>query len=286
MAQSNKSCNRSFFIDETKSVSFWIGDQTEGGRTINYIIRDLQSNSWGTPGSIDVLPLFDGEPILPFTGVAGNTDFIFKKLSGNKVFIAITQSNGGSNLDASLQVGYAFGEINGLNITFSEINVLYDSGIEDSALVRIRSLSALVITGSPDTILLSFISSIGGNSMKIIKVQEGEEDVYIDGLGGDSYRHFSKLIKKNNLVLAAYLRRVQDGPSNTQGYYPTIAAYNYDPVSKQLTPAADEVWQVKVPVLTPSAGNSMTTSIDVFFTGEDYNFMFVGPRLENLAVPA
>ena len=261
-----QSTNKSFLINENKSVTFWGGSGSDIEK-IKYIVRDIQSGSWGPQGvAIHAEGLRSGG-----FGSFDQSDFLFRKISDDKIFIAV---RGGSTENTVI---YSFGTILGNTIEFSAHKILQRLG-EDAEPTHL-SVSALVINDDSDPFIL--FSFTEGSSFRIVRIIENEDDSDI-GDFGSIYPYYTRLIRKNNLVLASGLTPYQSSVTFT-GCRPFVRAFNLSIETKNISPVTGGYKEWDVPLLT---GSGKCSALDIFFTGEGYNFMILGPIKSTSAVPA
>ena len=262
-----QSTNKSFLINENKSVTFWAGGGSDIEK-IKYTVRDIQSESWGPQGVA-----INAEGLRP-SGFGGfdQSDFLFRKISDDKIFIAVRGGGGGVNT-----VIYTFGTILGNTIDFSAHKILQRLG-EDAEPTHL-SVSALVINDDSDPFIL--FSFTEGSSFRIVRIIENEDDSDI-GDFGSIYPYYTRLIRKNNLVLASGLTPYQSSVTFT-GCRPFVKAFNLSIATKNISPITGGYKEWAVPLLT---GPGKCSALDIFFTGEGYNFMILGPENSASVVPA
>ena len=263
--------NASFLINQTKSITLWSGGDMENEQTkLKYIVRDLELDSWGEVGIAMDLP----EGIGAFSNQYGaSADILCKRVSDTKIFVAVRPMAGYTQKP----IYYSFGTLNGTSVTFTPYKVLQNS--ESSAGADYRSLSALVVPDEIEPVV--FFGYCDGPGFFIIKITESGDDSVVDLVSSSAYPYYTRLIKKNNLVIASYAKSYQSSQTFS-GIKPAVRAYNYNPVGKTLAPVNGGSYEVNVPILS---SNLPTTNLDIFFTGEGYNFMIVGPDFSQNAVP-
>lgn len=288
MPLSYNTTNQSYYISDNKSITFWIGGSTEESgdqtRIIKYIIRNHESNTWGTEGI-----LFDfSTEFNQFINFNNYTDLLFRRINDNKIFVAVRPpADSGNSYSLSERVLYVFGTVTGSSISFSEPKIL---GNGDDIYVRHKSISALVVNDDIDPndfiVLFSFIS---GNNFSVLKITESTEESAINESGGSVYGeaspYYTKLIKKNNLVLAICLKQYES-TFVFNGKKPVVKSFNYNPSSKLLFETIPGHFYIPDIPIIAYPDNVISTSVDMFFTGEDYNFMIVGPDVTSGPIPA
>ena len=283
MPLSSQQTNQSYYISDNKSITFWIGGFTEESgdetRKIKYIVRDHESNTWGIE---EILFDLSAAPFSPFYSFL-YTDFIFKRINDNKIFIAVRPPGVGLNPNSAEKVIYTFGTISGNSISFSEPKILLES---DEITAKGRSISALVVNNDQDpedfVILFSFVYD---TSFLIYKITESQELPAIspDGLVfSPAGPFYTKLIKKDNLVLAMCTTTYINN-ATFRGRKPVIKAYNYNTSSKILSETESGFFYI--PNISITESDEPQNYLNIFFTGEDYNFMITSPD-RNTSIPA